>query len=112
MTIKVKMEEEGFDLVISKLNELADLGFKECAKEPLKNVAEEVYRDMYNSAPVSTVRNIHGIDAIGKSKMRMSKNGYNFYISVGISQTIQGGGSGADYWETIRGWTIALYKSL
>lgn len=110
MAIKIKMEEEGFDLVIKKLNELTDIGFKECAREPLKKVAEEVYHDMWSKAPMSTERDIHGIDAIGKSKMRMSKNGYNFYISVGISQTIQGGGSGADYWEQIRGLWFQEWK--
>ena len=57
--VKMKATEQGFDLIIKRLNELTDIGFKECAKPALKKTAERVKDDMVSAAPVSTRRDIH-----------------------------------------------------
>ena len=32
--VKMKATEQGFDLIIKRLDELTDIGFKDCAKPP------------------------------------------------------------------------------
>ena len=105
--VKMKATEQGFDLIIKRLDELTDIGFKECAKPALKKTAERVKNDMVSAAPVSTRRDIHGRDAINTSSMRIGK--YNLYMDVGFSSNMRGHGS--DYWTQVRGLWFQEYKT-
>lgn len=106
--MKMTMEEEGFDELIKKLNSLSEGALKECAKPALKNVAEKVSEDMKSCAPVSTVRDIHGVDYIGKTGIRTAKSGYYSYTDVGFSTTISGHGEA--YWNAVRGLWFQEFK--
>lgn len=106
--MKITMEEEGFDRLIEKLNNLSEVAFKECARPALKDASEKLKKDMKSCAPVSTVRDIHGVDYIGKTGIRTAKSGYYSYTDVGFSTIISGHGS--DYWTAVRGLWFQEFK--
>ena len=107
--MKIKVDEEGFDRLINKLNNLSDAGFKECARPALTDTATKLSTDIKAYAPVSTVRTIHGVDYIGKTGIRTAKSGYYFYADVGFSTTIRG--HGEDYWTAVRGLWFQEFKT-
>nr|DAQ51913.1 MAG TPA: hypothetical protein [Caudoviricetes sp.] len=102
--------EEGFDEVMKKLENLADYVIEDASKKTLKNFSKYMKGEMISVAPVSKVRNIHGYECIDTSNMRVSRQKYNFYISVGLSETIRNG-TGADYWHQIRGLWFQNFKT-
>ena len=75
-------------------------------KKALKPHAESILKDMKGVTPVSTVRNIHGIDA--ENIVRYSYDGYKGY-KIGITNQ---GGHGGDYWTQIRGKHICHVTAL
>ena len=107
--MQIKIDEEGFDKLINKLNNLSDAAFKECARPALNDTATKLKGDMKSYAPVSTTRPIHGVDSIGKTGIRMARSGYYYYFDVGFSRII--GGHGADYWTAVRGLWFQEFKT-
>lgn len=101
MSVQVK----GLQELVDKLESLTDEKVvTQIQKKALKKKANGLLREMQNETPVSTVRDIHGIDAENIISFRYdSRAGYR----IGITNQ---GGSGADYWEQIK--TFGLYKLL
>lgn len=100
---------EGLNELIEKLNVMDEKLTNRIAKNVIKEVAEDIKEDIKSVAPVSTERNIHGIDAIDVGKITKSK-GY-IGTKVGFSESIRAGGSGADYWTTVRGLWYQNFKT-
>ena len=100
---------EGLNELIDKLNTMDEKLTNRIAKNVIKEVAENIKEDIKFVAPVSTERNIHGIDAIDVGKITKSK-GY-IGTKVGFSESIRAGGSGADYWTTVRGLWYQNFKT-
>ena len=100
---------EGLNELIEKLNTMDEKLTNRIAKNVIKEVAENIKEDIKFVAPVSTERNIHGIDAIDVGKITKSK-GY-IGTKVGFSESIRAGGSGADYWTTVRGLWYQNFKT-
>ena len=100
---------EGLEELISKLSVLDKNLTNRVAKRSVKMVAEKIKEDMLKVAPVSTERNVHGINAIDVGKIRTNK-GY-VKTEVGFSTIINAGGGGADYWTIVRGLWFQNYKT-
>ena len=100
---------EGLNELIEKLNKVDKNLTNRIAKNVMKEVAEDIKEDLKTVAPVSTERNIHGVDAIDVGKITKSK-GY-VGTKVGFSESIRAGGSGADYWTTVRGLWYQNFKT-
>lgn len=98
----------GLDDLNAKLESLSDSEFKRMSKKVLQEVAEEIKDDMKGISPVSTVRNIHGRDAITTGKVMTSKFGSQ-YVEVGLKEILNG--HGADYWTQIRGLWFQNFKT-
>lgn len=96
---------EGLQELIDKLEGLTDEKFvTKVQKQALKPEAESILKQMQGVTPVSTRRNIHGIDAEGIVAYRY--NGAGGY-QIGISNM---NGHGTLYWEQIK--LFGLYKPL
>ena len=101
------MPIEGLQELVDKLESITDEKLvTKIQKEALKPVAEDVLDEMKAHTPVSTVRNIHGIDAEGIFAFR-----YDGRAGFKVGLTNQGG-HGTDYWEQIRGKRICLVTTL
>lgn len=97
---------EGLQELVDKVNKLTDDKITEkIQREALKPHAESILKDMKGVTPVSTVRNIHGIDA--ENIVRYSYDGYKGY-KIGITNQ---GGHGGDYWTQIRGVWFQNFKT-
>ena len=97
------MPVEGLQEVIVKLQRLTDDRLaRTIQRRALKDVAEMVLNQMKHVTPISTVRNIHGIDA--ENIISFTRKGSAGY-KIGLSNM------NVD-WERTRGWTIAHVKSL
>lgn len=89
---------EGLQELVDKVNKLTDDKITEkIQREALKPHAKSILRDMQGVTPVSTVRDIHGIDA--ENIVSYSYSGYKGY-KIGISNM---NGHGDAYWQQIRG---------
>ena len=93
---------EGLQELIDKLEGLTDQKFVDkVQKGALKKQADAILNEMKNVTPVSTVRNIHGIDAERILSFRYDgKGGYK------IGLTNMGGD-----WERTRGVWFQNYKT-
>ena len=102
MSVQVK----GLQELVDKLESLTDEKVvTQIQKKALKKKANGLLREMQNETPVSTVRDIHGIDAENIISFRYDgRAGYR----IGITNQ---GGSGADYWEQIRGVWFQNFKT-
>ena len=99
-------EIDGLQELVDKLNKLTDDKFVDkLQKKALKPQADGILRQMQGVTPVSTRRNIHGIDAEGI--VSYSYSGYKGY-KIGISNM---NGHGADYWTQIRGVWFQQWKT-
>lgn len=99
-------EIDGLQELVDKLSKLTDDKFVDkLQKKALKPQADGILRQMQSVTPVSTRRNIHGIDAEGIVTYRYNnKGGYK----IGITNQ---SGHGADYWEQIRGVWFQQWKT-
>ena len=99
------MPIEGLQELVDKLERLTDERMvKTVQRRALKDVAEMVLNQMKSVSPVSSVRNIHGIDA--ESIVSYSFSGGGGY-KVGLTNQ---GGHGDDYWYQIRGLWYQNFK--
>ena len=98
----------GLDELKAKLESLSDSEIKRMSKEVLEEVAEEIKDDMKGVAPVSTVRKIHGRDAITTGKVMTSRFGSQS-VEVGLKEILNG--HGGSYWEQIRGLWFQNFKT-
>ena len=102
MSVQVK----GLQELVDKLESLTDEKVvTQIQKKALKKKANGLLREMQNETPVSTVRDIHGIDA--ENIVRYSYDGYKGY-KIGITNQ---GGHGGDYWTQIRGVWFQNFKT-
>ena len=100
------MPIEGLQALVDKLEKITDEKMvTKMQKEALKPVAEQVLEEMKSKTPVSTRRNIHGIDAEGIFAFR-----YDGRAGFKVGLTNQGG-HGTDYWEQIRGVWFQNFKT-
>ena len=99
------MPIEGLQELIDKLESLTDERLvTKLQKQALKPVADDILKEVKEKTPVSTVRNIHGVDAENIFAFRYDgRAGYK----VGLTNQ---GGTGADYWEQIRGVWFQNFK--
>ena len=99
------MPIEGLQELVNKLEKLTDDKLvAKIQKDALKPVAEDILSEMKAETPVSTRRNIHGIDAEGIFAFR-----YDGRAGFKVGLTNQGG-HGDLYWEQIRGVWFQNYK--
>lgn len=100
------MPIEGLQALVDKLEKITDEKMvTKMQKEALKPVAENILDEMKSKTPVSTRRNIHGIDAEGIFAFRYDgRAGFK----VGLTNM---GGHGTDYWEQIRGVWFQNFKT-
>ena len=100
------MPIEGLQALVDKLEKITDEKMvTKMQKEALKPVAEKVLEEMKSQTPVSTRRNIHGIDAEGIFAFRYDgRAGFK----VGLTNM---GGHGTDYWNLIRGVWFQNFKT-
>ena len=100
------MPIEGLQALVDKLEKITDEKMvTKMQKEALKPVAEQILEEMRSQTPVSTRRNIHGIDAEGIFAFR-----YDGRAGFKVGLTNQGG-HGTDYWEQIRGVWFQNFKT-
>jgi hypothetical protein len=101
------MPIEGLQALVDKLEKITDEKMvTKMQKEALKPVAEDILDEMKSKTPVSTRRNIHGIDAEGIFAFRYDgRAGFK----VGLTNM---GGHGTLYWEQIRGRHKCLLTTL
>ena len=100
------MPIEGLQALVDKLEKITDEKIvAKMQKEALEPVAEDILKEIKQSTPVSTRRNIHGVDAEGIFAFRYDgRAGYK----VGLTNQ---GGHGTDYWEQIRGVWFQNFKT-
>ena len=100
------MPIEGLQALVDKLEKITDEKMvTKMQKEALQPVAEQVLEEMKSKTPVSTRRNIHGIDAEGIFAFR-----YDGRAGFKVGLTNQGG-HGNLYWEQIRGVWFQNFKT-
>ena len=99
------MPIEGLQELVNKLESITDEKMvTKMQKEALEPVAKMVLSTMISETPVSTRRNIHGVDAEGIFAFR-----YDGRAGFKVGLTNQGG-HGTDYWEQIRGVWFQNFK--
>ena len=96
-------EIEGLQELIDKLSQIDEKLNNKMSRGALKEVAQQIKDDMKSVAPVSTERNIHGVDAIDVGKIS-SSGGYT-NTKVGLSTMMNGD------WEQIRGLWFQNFKT-
>ena len=98
---------DGLQELIDKLEGINEDSLSKIEKEVLNEVGEKIEKDMKSVAPVSKVRDIHGVDAIKKGNV--SRLGQRMSIKIGLSEVLRG--HGGDYWTQIRGLWFQNFKT-
>lgn len=97
------MPIEGIDELINELQKLSDdKTVEKIQKKALKPVAEEIYKDMVQEAPVSKDRNVHGVDLLDV----IGFNRKNGRYEVGLTNQV-----GKNNWEIARGIYFQNYTT-